>query len=130
VGLSKVLDQHQLQGRSWRRMHLRRCVPGVPECLHPSGCQLPSSLLEGTSGWRGLFDNPVRPELFRVREAHNDVFDSCLLHLDVLGGPECLCALLIWKRVWNGVPKRRKCLLRAIALGINVLVMTNELHLD
>jgi hypothetical protein len=28
------------------------------------------------------------------------------------------------------VPKRRKCLLRAIALGINVLVMTNELHLD
>jgi hypothetical protein len=67
---------------------------------------------------------------YRVREARNDVFDSCVLHLDVLGGPECLCALLSWKRVWTGVLKRRKCLLRAIALGINVLVMTNELHLD
>jgi hypothetical protein len=67
---------------------------------------------------------------YRVREARNDVFDSCILNLDVLGGLECICALLSWKRVWTGVPKRRKCLSRAIALGINVLVMTNELHLD
>jgi hypothetical protein len=67
---------------------------------------------------------------YRVREARNDVLNSCVLHLDVLGGPECLCALLSWKRVWTGVPKGCKCLLRAIALGINVLVMTNELHLD
>jgi hypothetical protein len=67
---------------------------------------------------------------YRVREARNDVFDSCVLHLDVLGGPEFLCALLSWKCVWTGVPKRRKCLLRAIALGINVLVRTNKLHLD
>jgi hypothetical protein len=67
VGLSKVLDHRQLLGRSWRRMHLRLCVPGVPECLHPSGCQLPLSLLEGTSGWRGLFDNLVRPELLNVQ---------------------------------------------------------------
>jgi hypothetical protein len=66
----------------------------------------------------------------RVREARNDVFDSRILHLAVLGGRECLCALLSWKRVWTGVPKRRKSLLRAIALGINVLVMTNELYLD
>jgi hypothetical protein len=66
---------------------------------------------------------------YRVREAHNDVFDSSVIHLDVLEGPECLCAMLSWKRDWTGVPKRRKCLLRAIALGINVLVMTNELHL-
>jgi hypothetical protein len=67
---------------------------------------------------------------YRVRGASNDVFDSGVLHLDVLGGPECLCALLIWKRIWIGVPKGRKCLLRDITLGINVLVITNELHLD
>jgi hypothetical protein len=67
---------------------------------------------------------------YRVRETCNDVFDSSVLHLAVLGGPECLCALLRWKRVWTGVPKRNKCLLRARALGINVLVMTNELHLE
>jgi hypothetical protein len=67
---------------------------------------------------------------YRVGEASNDVFDSGVLHLDVLGGPEYICALLSWKRIWTGVPKGRKCLLRAIALGINVLVMTSELHLD
>jgi hypothetical protein len=67
---------------------------------------------------------------YRVREARNDVFNGGVLHVDVLGGPECLCALLRWKRVWNGVPKRRMCCLRAIALGSTVLVMTNELHLD
>jgi hypothetical protein len=64
-----------------------------------------------------------------VREACNDALDGGVLHLDVLGGPECLCALLIHNRFWTGVPKRRKCCLRAMALGINVLVMTNELHL-
>jgi hypothetical protein len=67
---------------------------------------------------------------YRVREARNGVFNSRVLHLAVLGGPECLCALLSWKRVWTVVPKRRKCLLRAISLGIIFLVMTNELHLD
>jgi hypothetical protein len=65
-----------------------------------------------------------------VREARNDVLDSGVLHVDVLGGPECLFVLLRRKRVWTGVPKRRKCLLRAIALGSTVLGMTNELHLD
>jgi hypothetical protein len=64
-----------------------------------------------------------------VSEVLNGVLDSSVLHLAVLGGPECLCALLSLKCVWTGVPKRRKCLLRAIALGVNVLVMTNELHL-
>jgi hypothetical protein len=66
---------------------------------------------------------------YRVRDARYDVFNGGILHFDVLGGPECLCALLRWKRVWTGVPKRRKCCLRAIALGSTVLVMTNELHL-
>jgi hypothetical protein len=65
-----------------------------------------------------------------VWETRNDVFDSCVLYVAVLGGPECLCMLLSWKRGWTGVPKKRKCLLRAITLGLNVLVMTNELHLD
>jgi hypothetical protein len=32
---------------------------------------------------------------YRVREDRYDVFDSCILHLDVLGGLECLCALLL-----------------------------------
>jgi hypothetical protein len=67
---------------------------------------------------------------YRVRKACHDVLDGGVLHLDVLGGPECLCALLRWKRFWTGVPKRHKCCLRAIALCSNVLVMTNELHLD
>jgi hypothetical protein len=66
---------------------------------------------------------------YRVREARYDVFDGGVLHLDVLGGPECLCELLIWTRFWTGVPQIRKCCLRAIALGSTVLVMTNELHL-
>jgi hypothetical protein len=65
-----------------------------------------------------------------MKEALNEVFDGGVLHVDVLGGLECLCAFLIWKRVWTGVPKRRMCCLRAIALGSTVLVMTNELHLD
>jgi hypothetical protein len=67
---------------------------------------------------------------YRARETRDDVFNSGVLHLVVLGGPECLCALLSWKRIWTGVPKRGKCLLRDIALGINILVMTYELHLN
>jgi hypothetical protein len=65
-----------------------------------------------------------------MREACYGVLDGCVLNLDVLGVPECLCALLIWKRFWTGVPKGRECCLRDIALGSTVLVMTNELHLD
>jgi hypothetical protein len=65
----------------------------------------------------------------RVREACHDVLDGGVLHLDVLGGPDCIFALLIQKRFWTEVPKKRKCCSRAIALGINVLVMTTELHL-
>jgi hypothetical protein len=67
---------------------------------------------------------------YMVREDRYDVFHGGILHLDVLGGPECLCALLMRKRFWTGVPKKCECCLRAIALGSTVLVMTNELHLD
>jgi hypothetical protein len=66
---------------------------------------------------------------YGVREACHDVLDGGVLHLYVLVGPDCLFALLIQKRFWTGVPKKRKCCWRAIALGINVLVMSNELHL-
>jgi hypothetical protein len=66
---------------------------------------------------------------YRVREACYEVLNGGILHLDVLGGPECLYVLLIGKRFWTGVPKKRECCLRAIALGSTVLVMTNELHL-
>jgi hypothetical protein len=67
---------------------------------------------------------------YRVRKACNGVLNGGILHLDVLGGPECLCAFLRGKRFWTGVPKKRECCLRAVALGSTVLVMTNELHLD
>jgi hypothetical protein len=67
---------------------------------------------------------------YRVRKACYDFFNGCIIHLDVLGGPECLCALLRGKHFWTGVPKKRECCLRSIALGSTVLVMTNELHLD
>jgi hypothetical protein len=132
VGLSKVLAQHPLMGRSWRRMRLRWWVQGVPVCLHPSGCQFPSKFLEGLPG--GVDCLIIRFALtcwkYRMREARNDHLDGCVLHLDALGGPECLCALLRWKCGWTGVPKRRKCCLRAIALSSTVLVIINELHFD
>jgi hypothetical protein len=113
-------------------MHLRWWVPGIRGCLHPSGCQWPSSLLEGTSGWRGLFDNPVRPELLEVQGEGSSQWHlwrwrtSCWC----VGRTGVLCALLRWKRVWTGVLKICMCCLRAIALGSTVLVMTNELHLN
>jgi hypothetical protein len=66
---------------------------------------------------------------YRVGKAFHDVLDCGILHLDVLGGPGCLFALLIQKRFWTAVPKKRNCCSRDIALGINVLVITNELHL-
>jgi hypothetical protein len=64
-----------------------------------------------------------------VGEACNDVLEGGVLHIDVLGVSECLNMLLIEKRFWTVVPKKSMSLLRDIALGINVLVMTNGLHL-
>jgi hypothetical protein len=65
---------------------------------------------------------------YRVKEDFHNVLDRGLLHLDVLGGPECLFALLMRKRAWTGVPKKTVVLSWAIALGSTVLVMSNELH--
>jgi hypothetical protein len=42
-----------------------------------------------------------------VREACHDVLDGGLLHLDVLGGPECLFALLMKKHFWSGGQRKR-----------------------
>jgi hypothetical protein len=37
-----------------------------------------------------------------MRESRHDVLDGGVLHLDVLGGPECLFSLLEKKRFWSG----------------------------
>jgi hypothetical protein len=52
-----------------------------------------------------------------VREAGHDVLDRGVLYLDVLGGPECLFALLMRKRFWTGVPKKTVVLLAGYSLG-------------
>jgi hypothetical protein len=52
-----------------------------------------------------------------VREACHEVLDGGVLHLDVLGGPECLFALLMRKRFWTGVPKKTLVLIAGYSLG-------------
>jgi hypothetical protein len=42
-----------------------------------------------------------------MREARHDVLNGGVLHLDVLGGPECLFALLEKTRVWSGGQRKR-----------------------
>jgi hypothetical protein len=37
-----------------------------------------------------------------MREALHEFLDGGLLHLDVLGGPECIFALLEKKHFWSG----------------------------
>jgi hypothetical protein len=45
---------------------------------------------------------------YRVSKACHGVLEGGELHLDVLGGSECLFALLMRKRFWTGVPKKQK----------------------
>jgi hypothetical protein len=52
-----------------------------------------------------------------VREACDGFLDGGLLHIDVLGGPECLFALLMRKRFWSGVPKKTVVLIAGYSLG-------------
>jgi hypothetical protein len=52
-----------------------------------------------------------------MRETSHDVLDGGVLHLDVLGGPECLFALLEKKRVWSGVSKKTLVLIAGYILG-------------
>jgi hypothetical protein len=57
----------------------------------------------------------IRLALYRwhnwMREARHDVFDGVVLHLDVLGGPECLFALLEKKTFLVRRPKKTVVLL-------------------
>jgi hypothetical protein len=52
-----------------------------------------------------------------VRETCHDVHDGCVLHLDVLGGSECLSVLLMRNRFWTGVPKKTVVLIAGYSLG-------------
>jgi hypothetical protein len=52
-----------------------------------------------------------------MNKSYHDVLDGCVLHLDVLGGPGCLFALLIQKRFWTGVPKKTVVLIAGYILG-------------
>jgi hypothetical protein len=54
---------------------------------------------------------------YRVRKACQDVLDVGVLHLDVLGGPECIFALLMRKCFWIGVPKKTLVLSAGYSLG-------------
>jgi hypothetical protein len=54
---------------------------------------------------------------YRVREDRNDVFDGGVLHVDVLGGPECLCALLREKGVMDRGAKETHVLFEGYSLG-------------
>jgi hypothetical protein len=51
-----------------------------------------------------------------VREAGHNVLDSGILHLDVLGGHECLSVLLMRKRFLTGVPKKMAVLIAGYSL--------------
>jgi hypothetical protein len=51
-----------------------------------------------------------------VREDGRDVLNSGILHVDLLGGPECLSMLLMQKRFWTGVPKKMAVLIAGYSL--------------
>jgi hypothetical protein len=51
-----------------------------------------------------------------VRETGHDVLDSGILHIELLGGPECLSVLLMRKRFWTGVPKKTAVLITGDSL--------------
>jgi hypothetical protein len=42
-----------------------------------------------------------------MRESRHDVLGGGELHIDVVGGPECLFALLEKKRFWSGGQRKR-----------------------
>jgi hypothetical protein len=51
-----------------------------------------------------------------VREAGHDVLDSGILHVELLGEPECLSVFLMQKRFWTGVPKKTAVLIAGYSL--------------
>jgi hypothetical protein len=68
----------------------------------------------------------IRPALYcwkdMMREARQDILDGGVLHRDVLGGPECIVAVLEKRRFSVLGPKKDVC--------ISVLVITSEIHLS
>jgi hypothetical protein len=42
-----------------------------------------------------------------MREARHDILDGGVLHLDILGGLECIFALLEKKRFWYGGQRKQ-----------------------
>jgi hypothetical protein len=50
------------------------------------------------------------------KSCHN-ILDGGVLHLYVLGGPECLSVLLMRKRFWTGVPKKTVVLIVGYSIG-------------
>jgi hypothetical protein len=63
-------------------------------------------------------------------ETRNDVFNGCVLNFAVLGGPECLCVLLSFKRIAPGYQNNASVVVEGYSLGCKFLVMINELNLD
>jgi hypothetical protein len=88
-------------------------------CLLPSVFRFPRVCLKKLPG--GVNCLVIRLALncweYWVRKACHDVLDCGVLHLDVLGGPECLFALLMRKRFWTGVPKKTLVLSAGYSLG-------------
>jgi hypothetical protein len=83
----------------------------------------------GVDGWRvcleklsgGVDGLIIRLALYCwkdwMREARHDVLDGGVLHLDVLGGPECLFALLEKKRFLVRGPRKTVVLLAGYSVG-------------
>jgi hypothetical protein len=53
-----------------------------------------------------------------VRKSGDDVFDCCILHIDVFGGPECLCFFRERSVLGPEYQKDATSDVRAIALGV------------
>jgi hypothetical protein len=87
---------------------------------HCLGCILndESQVSQSASAQVGVDCPRVYCWKYREREACNDVLDGGVLHLDVLGVPECLCALLIQKRFGPGYQINA-----SVVLGLNPWVL-------
>jgi hypothetical protein len=73
------------------------CVDGSRVCLEKLSCGV-----DGVIVWLALYCWKDW-----MREARYDVLDGGVLHLDVLGGQECLFAVLEKKRFWSGGQRKR-----------------------
>jgi hypothetical protein len=51
-----------------------------------------------------------------MKESGHDVLDSGILHVELLGVPDCLSVLLMRKRFWTRVPKKTAVLIVGYSL--------------